>query len=304
MKIFYTDVFELPLPPGHRFPMAKYRLLRQRIEESDIRPHCHLIVPRAASNEELMLVHTQDYVTRVVSGQLSQLEQRRIGFPWSEAMVERSRRSVGASIDAGLAALQDGIGVNLAGGTHHAFAESGQGYCVFNDVCVAARVLQRETPVHRVLIVDCDVHQGNGTAAICQHDPSLFSFSMHCDKNFPFRKANSDLDIALPEGTSDAKYLDALERGLASVFRLFTPDICFYVSGADPFSDDRLGRLKLTKRGLAQRDSLVIESMNHYRIPVVVTMAGGYAKQIDDIVEIHFTTVSTALRVTKGLPSH
>ncbi len=294
VKVFYSDTFELPLPALHRFPMTKYRLLRERISAAD-REETELLVPNAATDEQLALVHLPDYIHRVAAGELSDLEIRRIGFPWSLAMVERSRRSVGASIDAGRAACNEGISVNLAGGTHHAFPDSGQGYCIFNDVAVAARVLQNEGLARRVLFIDLDVHQGNGTAAITDGDDSLFSFSIHCDRNYPFRKGTSDLDVGLKQGTGDQEFLDRLEQSLSEIDRRFEADFVFYLAGADPFAGDRLGLLALSKSGLVQRDRMVFEHCRQRNIPCAISMSGGYASQIDDIVDIHFGTVMTAL---------
>ena len=210
-------------------------------------------------------------------------------------MIARSKRSTGASIAAGWAAIKDGVSVNLAGGTHHAFPDAGQGYCVFNDTCVAARFLQANGSIATAMIIDLDVHQGNGTAAITDGDDSLFSFSMHCEKNFPFRKTPGDLDIALAEGTGDHDYLQALNDGLQQAFASFQADIVFYVSGADPFENDRLGKFKLTKPGIRQRDESVFKYCRERNLPVAVSMAGGYAHQVDDIVDIHFNTVQVAL---------
>ncbi len=294
MDLYYTDIFELPLPVGHRFPMAKYRLLRERVAQSNLAEAVQFLIPAAATNAQLELAHSADYIRRVCQGELAEVEQRRIGFPWSERMIERSRRSTGASIGAGTSALRDGLSVNLAGGTHHATWDAGQGYCVFNDVCVAARCLQVDGLIERALFVDCDVHQGNGTAAIAAGDPTLFSFSIHCIKNYPFRKATSDLDIDLPEGTGDAAYLEALEQGLRKVDLQFDPQIVFYLAGADPFEHDRLGHLRLTKSGLQQRDRLVLEFYRHRGIPVAISMAGGYAPELADIVDIHFATIEIA----------
>jgi acetoin utilization deacetylase AcuC-like enzyme len=300
VKLFYSDTFELPLPTGHRFPMAKYRLLRERIEAA--RPFgAELRVPAAATDEQLGLVHTADYIHRVVHGQLDDLEIRRIGFPWSERMVERSRRSVGASIEAGKAALDDGLAVNLAGGTHHAMPDGGQGYCVFNDVAVAARVLQKAGRVQDVLFIDLDVHQGNGTAAIAAGDPTLFAFSIHCGKNFPFRKAAGDLDVELPEGTGDAAYLNALATALETVRSRFAADLVFYLAGADPYAGDRLGRLALSMAGLRERDRMVFEFCRREALPCAVSMSGGYARNVDEIVAIHFATVMTALEFHQQL---
>lgn len=294
MDLYYTDIFELPLPAGHRFPMAKYRLLRERLATASWATDVRFLIPEAASDEQLGLAHSAEYVGRAVRGELSDLEQRRIGFPWSELMIERSRRSSGASINAGQSALRDGIAINLAGGTHHASWDGGQGYCVFNDVCVAARVLQQAGRIQRALFVDCDVHQGNGTAAIAAGDPSLFAFSIHCSRNYPFRKATSDLDVDLPPGSGDEEYLAELDRALRKIDLVFEPDLVFFLAGADPYEHDRLGHLRLTKAGLRQRDQLVIDFYRDRRIPVAISMAGGYAPNVDDIVEIHYGTIAYA----------
>lgn len=294
MDLYYSDIFELPLPPGHRFPMSKYRLLRERLAAAAFAESCRFLIPEAATDAELSLAHDQEYIGRASRGELTDVEQRRIGFPWSERMIERSRRSSGASIGAGQSALRDGLAANLAGGTHHANWDAGQGYCVFNDVCVAARVLQQAGQISRALFVDCDVHQGNGTAAIAAGDPTLFSFSIHCIKNYPFRKATSDLDVDLAPGTGDEEYLQELRRALEWIDLRFDPDIVFYLAGADPYERDRLGHLKLTKAGLRARDRLVIDFYRERRIPVALSMAGGYAPDAEDIVDIHFGTIETA----------
>ncbi|MGC8951231.1 histone deacetylase family protein [Chloroflexus sp.] len=294
MRVFYSDTFVLPLPPGHRFPMEKYALLRERVIADNIVPFDRLHVPEPASVDELVRVHTPAYIERVMTGRLTGAEIRRIGFPWSPQMVERSRRSAGATIAACRVALQEGVGVNLAGGTHHAFADAGAGYCVFNDAAVAARAMQAEGRARRIAIIDCDVHQGDGTAAIFANDPTVFTFSIHGAHNFPFRKQQSDLDIALPDTTGDAAYLDALEWGLRQTFAAAKPDLVIYLAGADPYYDDRLGRLSLTKAGLAERDRLVFGYCRSAGVPVAVTMAGGYARQINDTVDIHAHTVAAA----------
>lgn len=296
MDLFYSDTFELPLPEGHRFPMAKYTLLRNRIEQQLVGSEsCQLLLPPAATDEQLLLVHTPEYVSAVKSGDLTKIQERRIGFPWSEKMVERSRRSTGASIAAGMSAMQNGVAINLAGGTHHSFADSGQGFCVFNDVCVASRVLQQSGLVRNILVVDLDVHQGNGTSGIVKNDSSIFSFSMHCSKNYPFKKTSGDLDLALPAGTEDTYYLDQLRYGLVEIEREFEADFVFFLAGADPYVGDRLGLLSLSKAGLKARDEIVFEFCKRRSIPVAVAMAGGYAPHIEDIVDIHFSTVQTAM---------
>ncbi len=294
MRVFYSDTFVLPLPPGHRFPMEKYALLRARVLAEGIVPPERMHVPEPASVTELARAHTPEYIERVMTGRLSSAELRRIGFPWSPQMVERSRRSAGATIAACRVALQEGVGVNLAGGTHHAFADAGSGYCVFNDAVVAARAMQAEGRVRRVAIIDCDVHQGDGTAAIVRDDPTIFAFSIHGAHNFPFRKQQSDLDIALPDGAGDMVYLDALEQGVRQTLAAARPDLVIYLAGADPYYDDRLGRLSLTKAGLAERDRLVFAYCQAAGAPVAVTMAGGYARQLVDTVDIHAHTVAVA----------
>ena len=294
MRAFYSDHFVLPLPEGHRFPMAKYSRLRERVVADGSVPPERLFEAPAASWDDIRLVHTPDYVDAVATGTLPREAQRRIGFPWSLGMVERSRRSVGATIAAARAAREDGIAVNLAGGTHHSFADRGEGYCVFNDVAVGARVLQRDHAVHRIAVIDCDVHQGNGTAAIFQHDRSVFTFSMHGAQNFPFRKEMSDLDVNLADGTTDSEYLELLSRHLDDVFRSHQPEFAFYLAGADPYEGDRLGRLKLTVAGLRARDEIVLGRCRGGNVPVAISMSGGYAPDVDAIVTIHANTIAVA----------
>ena len=294
MRAFYSDHFVLPLPEGHRFPMAKYSGLRARIIQERIIDPADLHEAPAASWQELRLVHSAEYVDAVATGTVSPDIQRRIGFPWSPGMVERSRRSVGATIAAARAAIADGVSANLAGGTHHAFVDRGEGYCVFNDVAVAARVLQRDRLASRIAIVDLDVHQGNGTAAIFHGDSGVFTFSMHGEKNFPFKKENSDLDVALPDGTGNEGYLAALGEHLPGVLNTHRPDFVFYLAGADPYEGDRLGRLKLTIDGLRQRDLMVFEACRQAGLPIAVTMSGGYATDVDAIVAIHANTIRLA----------
>lgn len=294
MKIFYTDQFVLPLPAGHRFPMAKYAILRERVHAAGLAGGEPLCVPHAASDEELLRAHDADYLRRVVEGSLTPAELRRIGFPWTPEMVERSRRSSGATIDASRAALAEGVAVNLAGGTHHAFRDHGAGYCVFNDSAVAALAMQAEGRARRLVIIDCDVHQGDGTAAILAHDPSVFTFSIHGQKNFPFHKEMSDLDIELADGAGDEEYLTALERGICHALSAAQPDLAIYLAGADPYEGDRLGRLSLSRQGLEARDRMVLQFCRDAGVPVVVAMAGGYARRIAETVDIHFATVRVA----------
>ncbi len=294
MKVFYSDSFVLPLPAGHRFPMVKYSMLRERVAAAGISEPDEMRVPRPVSDEEILRAHERAYLRRVVDGTLTRKEMRRIGFPWSERMVTRSRRASGGTLGACLAALEEGFAANLAGGTHHAFANRGEGYCVFNDSAIAARAVRAEGFVERVVVVDADVHQGNGTAAILRGDPSVFTFSIHGAKNFPFRKEVSDLDVALPDGADDGVFLEALEDGLERALERSGAELAIYLAGADPFEDDRLGRLCVSKEGLAERDRLVLEACRERRVPVAVTMAGGYARKIEDTVEIHFQSVRTA----------
>ena len=300
MQAFYADQFVLPLPPGHRFPMSKYRLLREQLEGQ---PGLQMCAAPEASDGELALAHTPDYVTSVSAGTLGAAAQREIGFPWSEAMVERARRSVGATIGAARAALASGVATNLAGGTHHASADKGGGYCVFNDAAVAARLMQAEShrtrrQLLRVAIVDLDVHQGNGSASIFADDPTVFTLSLHGAKNFPFRKARSDLDVELPDGCGDEAYLQALDGALDALWRHHEhalPGLIFYVAGADPHEGDRLGRLKLTTEGLAERDRRVLAAARERRIPVALSMAGGYGRDVDDTVRVHLGTIAAAI---------
>ncbi len=297
MRAFYSDHFVLPLPEGHKFPMAKYSRLRERILADGVVASEDLHEAPLASLDDLRLVHDRGYVDAVVNGTVPRDIQRRIGFPWSPQMVERSRRSVGATIAAAGAALDDGAAANLAGGTHHAFADRGEGYCVFNDVAVGARVLQRGHDAGRIAIIDLDVHQGNGTAAIFSGDPSVFTFSMHGDKNFPFKKEVSDLDVPLADGTGDDEYLSLLRTHLPDVLNRHRPDFVFYLAGADPFEGDRLGRLKMTIDGLRRRDEIVMEACARARLPVAISMSGGYANDIDAIVTIHSNTIGAAARI-------
>jgi acetoin utilization deacetylase AcuC-like enzyme len=301
MQAFHSDHFTLELPPGHSFPMSKYRLLRAAVE-SDM-PGIRVLEAQPASDGELALVHAPVYVQAVAEGLLSRAQQREIGFPWSPRMAERARRSVGATITAARAALAEGLAANLAGGTHHAFPDRGSGYCVFNDVAVAARLMQaewhrRQRRLLRVLVIDLDVHQGNGTAAIFREDPTVFTLSLHGARNFPARKERSDLDVELPDGCGDADYLSALEAALAETWRRHAdapPALAFYVAGADPHENDRLGRLKLSFDGLAERDRRVFGALRERGIPVAVAMAGGYGRQVASTVAVHRRTLLEAL---------
>lgn len=292
LKAFYSDRFVLPLPPGHRFPMQKYRMLREAVARC--LPTVEFAEAPHTTDGVLALAHHPHYIRDVVTGTLTTQAQKSIGFPWSPEMVERSRRSTGATIAACRAALLDGVAVNLAGGTHHAQSDRGEGFCVFNDAAIAARLMQAERHVARVAIIDLDVHQGNGTAAILARDESVFTLSLHGEHNYPFIKAVSDLDVALPDGTQDDAYLAALKTALATMFARFSPQLIIYLAGADPHEGDRLGRLKLSLQGLAARDHQVMQAARAHGLPVAIAMAGGYGKNIDDTVAAHLQTVSIA----------
>ena len=302
MLAFHSDHFTLELPPGHSFPMDKYRLLREAVERELPAIRVHEALP--ASDGELALVHAPLYVSAVAEGLLSKAQQREIGFPWSLRMAERARRSVGATIAAARAALAEGLAANLAGGTHHAYPDRGSGFCVFNDVAVAARLMQAEwhrtrRTLLRIIVIDLDVHQGNGTAAIFADDPTVFTLSLHGAKNFPARKERSDLDVELPDGCGDADYLAALDAALAEAWRRHgdtPPGLAFYVAGADPHEHDRLGRLKLSFEGLAERDRRVFAALRARGIAVAVSMAGGYGRDLHGTVAVHRRTLSEALR--------
>lgn len=272
--------------------MAKYRMLRDALAAS--RHDIEFLEAPAASNGVLALAHHPAYIRAVQSGELTPQQQRQIGFPWSAQMVERSRRSAGATIAACRAALQERVAVNLAGGTHHAHADHGEGFCVFNDAAIAARLMQAERRVQRVAIVDLDVHQGNGTASILARDESVFTLSLHGELNYPFEKEQSDLDVALADGAGDQDYLAALARALDEMFSRFSPQLIIYLAGADPHEGDRLGRLKLSMDGLAARDCLVLDAAASRSLPVAIAMAGGYGRNIGDTVAVHLQTVSIA----------
>jgi len=297
MRVFYATQLSIPLPPGHRFPMEKYRLLRERIAGE--LPALRLQQAEPATDGELALVHTPGYIQAISDGSVDPKILREIGFPWSAAMADRARRSVGATLAACRAARHEGIAANIAGGTHHAYPDRGGGFCVFNDAAVAARLMQaeharRQRHTLRVAIVDLDVHQGNGTARIFRDDPTVFTLSVHGQKNFPFRKEASDLDVALPDGTGDDAYLHALERALDELARRFDPGLVIYLAGADPHEGDRLGRLKLTWDGLEARDRRVFDWAWQRGLPLAFAMAGGYGQRLEDTVQVQVNTFRVA----------
>lgn len=295
MKIFYSDTFSISLPDNHTFPVSKYTLLRERIMAARVIKPDDLQIPEPAGDDDILRAHDPDYWQRLQKGKLTEKEIRRVGLPWSPEIVIRARHSAGATIEACRAALNEGVGVNLGGGTHHASRDRGQGYCWLNDSVIASRAMQAEKLARRILIIDCDVHQGNGTAAILENDPTIFTFSIHGKNNFPFHKEQSDLDIALDDGTGDEAYLDALNTGLSQSMEAVKADLAIYLAGADPYDDDRYGRLSLSKSGLASRDCLVFQYCRKARLPLAVTMAGGYARNIADTVDLHFQTIMAAV---------
>ncbi|CAA9406255.1 MAG: Deacetylases, including yeast histone deacetylase and acetoin utilization protein [uncultured Ramlibacter sp.] len=296
MQVFYATQFVLPLPPGHRFPMGKYQLLRDRLAAEV--PEVRLMQAEAASDGELALAHAPAYIQGISDGTVDPQILREIGFPWSPAMAERARRSVGATVAACRAAFAEGVAANVAGGTHHASADRGGGFCVFNDAAVAARLMQAEQGRRgrklRVAVIDLDVHQGNGTARIFRDDPTVFTLSMHGLKNFPFRKEKGDLDVDLPDGCRDDAYLQALEDALGDLERRFDPGLVIYLAGADPHEGDRLGRLKLTWDGLEARDRRVFDWAWQRGLPIAFAMAGGYGQRMEDTVQVQVNTFGVA----------
>ncbi len=295
-KFFYSSYYYADIGEGHVFPIRKFELVKDLLlKEKTLLPE-EIISPEAVKVEDLHLVHTEDYISRLVEGTLTAKEIRKLGLPWSQSLVRRSFHAINGTILATKEALNYGIASNLAGGTHHAFPDRGEGFCVLNDVAVAIRVLQRDKLAEKFLIIDCDVHQGNGTAFIFKDDDSVFTFSMHGAKNFPLHKEVSSLDIELNDKTSDAEYLETLSEALPRIFS-HQPDIVFYLGGADPFEKDKLGRLSLSKKGLMQRDEIVLEYAKNHGVPIVTTMSGGYAENIEDTVDIHANTIRAVKKV-------
>jgi acetoin utilization deacetylase AcuC-like enzyme len=302
MRVCYTPRYYADIGEGHVFPIRKFELVRDRlIAEGTLSP-TEIYEPRESPVADVLLVHTEEYVTRLRAGSLTAREVRRLGLPWSKALVRRSFLATAGTCAAARFALAEGVGANLAGGTHHAFPDHGEGFCVLNDVAVAVRVLQRDRVARRFAVVDLDVHQGNGTAHIFEGDPEVFTFSMHGAKNYPLFKLRSTLDVELPDGTADDEYLDALARHLPRVFE-HAPDLVFYLGGADPYAGDKLGRLSLTVRGLRARDELVLRECRARGVPVTTVMSGGYAAEISDTVEIHCNTIRAAKAVFDGVDS-
>ncbi len=300
MKIFTYDQFTFPLPDGHRFPAEKYQLLREAVAAAQVVPPEDLIVPTPATTNQLRHAHHDEYLMKVENGRFSPSEIRKIGLPWSPELVLRCKHSVGATIAACRVALQEGIAATLGGGTHHASHNAGEGFCIYNDTVVAARTMQAEGRVRRVAVIDCDVHQGNGTAQITSGDNTIFTFSIHAEKNFPFQKIPSNLDIALPDDTEDETYLRACQQGVEQTLTLAKPDLIIYLAGADVFAGDRLGRLCLTKEGIGKRDRLVLTQCREAGVPVAVTMAGGYGRFIKDTVAIQLQSMQIAAKMSSS----
>jgi acetoin utilization deacetylase AcuC-like enzyme len=294
LALWSSAQYDFPLPDGHRFPLRKYALLRERVVAEGLASADQVLDPPRAALEDLRRVHTDDYVRRVGEGRLEPAEVRRLGLPWSRQLVERSLRAVGGTIAAGDHALAQGVAINLAGGTHHAFADHGEGFCVYNDVAVAIRRLQALGHIERACVIDLDVHQGNGTHAIFAGEATVFTFSMHGGKNYPFHKVPGRLDIELADGTDDEAYLAQLADALPRVLAASAPHIVFYIAGADPHEGDALGRLALTFDGLARRDALVLSHCREVGLPVAVTVGGGYGRRIEDSVQVHLNTVRIA----------
>jgi acetoin utilization deacetylase AcuC-like enzyme len=290
--------YVVPLPAGHRFPIEKYGLLREAVLTDGSVTPASLHEPQRVPMQDLLRVHDEEYVRRVMQGTMSEAEQRVLGLPWSEALSERSFRTTGATLEAARLALQHGLAMNLAGGTHHAFASHGEGFCVFNDVAVAVRSLRANGLARRAAVIDLDVHQGNGTHAIFAGDEGTYTFSMHGRNNYPFRKVAGRLDIELADGIEDDAYLTLLSDALPGVLAAAEPDIVFFLAGADPHEGDRLGRLKLTFEGLMRRDRVVLESCRAVGVPVAIMIAGGYGRDIHDTVRVHRNTARIANSMT------
>jgi len=295
-RIFYSPYYYADIGENHVFPIRKFELVRDKLLKEGTLRLSEIVEPQPAKIEDVLLVHTEDYIMRLRSGTLTTREIRRLGLPWSKSLVRRSFLACSGTINAARHALRNAAASNLAGGTHHAFPDRGEGFCVLNDVAVAIKVLQKENLARRFLIVDCDVHQGNGTAFIFKNDADVFTFSMHGAKNYPLFKETSSLDIELPDKTTDDEFLHILNEALPEIFR-HEPDLVFYLGGADPFEKDQLGRLGLTIEGLRRRDEAVLKFARDEQIPVVTVMSGGYAPDINDTVEIHCNTIRAVKEV-------
>ena len=297
MRVSYSDGYYVPLPDGHPFPMAKFPALRRRLLDEGLIAEGDVVAPRQADWAALRRVHTSGYLARLARGTLSDHAERRMGLPWSKRLVYRSRLAVQGTINAAFMALTDGVAANLAGGTHHAFPDRGEGFCVLNDVAVAIRVLQNACWARRILIVDLDVHQGNANAAVFAEDDSVFTFSMHGAKNYPFEKPPSSLDVPVDDGTGDETYLNTLKRHLPNTLDAVQPDLVFYLGGIDVATDDRFGRTALSREGLHARDGYVLEQIRARNLPVALLLSGGYAETPEATADLHAVMYREAARV-------
>ena len=299
MRISYSPGYLAPLPDGHIFPMGKFKALHRYLIDRGIISPSQIVEPSLVDFANLCTVHSPRYAHAVWDGELSRKEERRMGLPWSRGLAVRSRLAVQGTINAGLMALQDGIAGNLAGGTHHAMPDYGEGFCVYNDVAVAIKVLRQAMWVNRVMVIDCDVHQGNGTAEIFRDESDVFTFSIHGEKNYPFKKPPSDLDVGLPDKSDDITYLNTLSDSLDTIFERFQPDLVFYLAGIDPLESDHFGRLSLTTKGLRDRDRMVIETVTQKEVPITLLLSGGYAPTVEQTAEAHAIMYKEALDITK-----
>ena len=297
IKIAWSPVYRYELPEGHRFPMAKYDLLPEQLSYEGTADASDFFMPEQMSDADILLTHTEEYLYKLHHQTLSSKEIRNIGFPMTPALVTRGKHIANGTWMCAQYALQHGVSLNIAGGTHHAYADRGEGFCIFNDIAIAANKMKSNYPATKILIIDLDVHQGNGTAKIFEDDPDVFTLSVHGAKNYPVRKEKSDLDIALPDGTTDAAYLDAIKKYIPDTIRQFKPDFIFYLAGVDVLASDKLGRLSLSKRGCKERDSYIFSLAKHHQIPVAVTMGGGYSPRISDILDAHANTYRAAKEV-------
>lgn len=300
MKCAYHPAYAVPLSPGHPFPMSKYPLLKARLLSEGLIGETDLMEPDAIGLADLRLVHSEEYLNKLAAGALSPAEMRRLGLPWSDALWQRSLRACGGTLLASRNALEFGLAANLAGGTHHAFADHGEGFCVLNDVAVAIEVLRREGSIARAVVIDLDVHQGNGTAAIFENREEVFTFSMHGERNYPLKKTRSALDVPLEDGMRDAEYLSALEQSLPQVLEDSRPDLAFYVAGVDVAAGDRYGRLALTEEGIAARERYVLQLVRRAGIPLVITLGGGYAVSRERTAELHVHVFRAAHDLEQG----
>ncbi len=300
MKVAYSPHYSFDLGEHHRFPMAKYRRVFEALRAEDVISDAEILWAEPATEAELLLAHTADYVHRFLAGELTAGEERRLGFPWTPALRRRALYATGGTLRAARAALETGVACNLAGGSHHAFADHGEGYCAFNDMAVAIRVLQAEGFHRRIAVIDCDVHQGNGTAAILRDDPRVFTFSIHCESNYPLKKIPGSRDVGLQDGVEDEEYLRILATELDEIWKRFRPELVFFQAGIDPLAGDRLGRLALTRAGLRRRDELVIGRCLATGVPVVTVMGGGYAPTLEETVAAHASTIRSATLLFKG----